>query len=234
MADGVSIEPPCSSCPYSRTHPPRGLNLGAMRSFDPRRVGRLECRAWETYYRRKWLAFLRASIGLVRAAFGMSWPRTLYGAWLVLRANQVWAPYPDNDPDKARELMRRFYLLLSLSEGTSFDVRRASELEVEWWRVHREHQREEGERSELVDALTASPRTATPSRPATCGAPPSCAPRPWTSPTRGSSRAASRTIRSWRTSAPCSCARTPPYWPPCTARARPAASRTPSGAPAAR
>jgi len=24
-----------------------------MRSFDPRAVGALECRAWETYYRRK-------------------------------------------------------------------------------------------------------------------------------------------------------------------------------------
>ena len=31
-----------------------------MRSFDPRRVGSLECRAWETYYRRKWGAFLAA------------------------------------------------------------------------------------------------------------------------------------------------------------------------------
>jgi hypothetical protein len=30
------------------------------------------------------------------------------GAWLVLRANQVWAPFPDNDPDAARALMKRF------------------------------------------------------------------------------------------------------------------------------
>ena len=42
----------------------------------------------------------------------MSWPKTLFGAWLVLRANQVWAPFPDNDPDKARRLMRRFYAML--------------------------------------------------------------------------------------------------------------------------
>jgi hypothetical protein len=53
----------------------------------------------ETYYRRKWAAFLAASVALVRAAFRMNWPRTLVGAWLVLRANQVWAPFPDNDPD---------------------------------------------------------------------------------------------------------------------------------------
>jgi hypothetical protein len=111
-----------------------------MRSFDPRRVGGLECRAWETYYRRKWGAFLVASIGLVRAAFRMSWPRTLVGAWLVLRANQVWAPFPNNDPDAARALMRRFYQLLRRSEAAQFDPTRAAELEVEWWRVHREHQ----------------------------------------------------------------------------------------------
>ncbi len=121
-----------------------------MRSFDPRAVGRLECRAWETYYRREWLPFLAASVGLVRAAFGMSWPRTLFGAWLVLRANMVWAPYPNNDPDKARALMRRFYSLL---RKPGLNPSRAAELEVEWWRVHREHQREDGSGDALVTAL---------------------------------------------------------------------------------
>ena len=127
-----------------------------MRSFDPRRVGSLECRAWETYYRRKWAAFLVASVGLVRSAFRMSWPRTLVGAWLVLRANMVWAPFPDNDPDAARALMRRFYQLLRKSETASFDPARASELEVEWWRVHRDVQRREiGDEVALADALAA-------------------------------------------------------------------------------
>jgi hypothetical protein len=111
-----------------------------MRWFDPRKVGSLECRAWETYYRRKWVAFLVASVRLVRAAFAMSWPRTLVGAWLVLRANQKWAPYPDNDPDAARTLMARFYRLVRASEGLAIDPRRAAELEVEWWRAHREDQ----------------------------------------------------------------------------------------------
>ena len=126
-----------------------------MRSFDPRRVGSLECRAWETYYRRRWAAFLGASIGMVRAAFRMSWPRTLAGAWLVLRANMKWAPFPDNDPDAARALMRRFYAMLATSERASFDPARAAELEVEWWRAHRENQHDAGDGSarELVVAL---------------------------------------------------------------------------------
>jgi hypothetical protein len=130
------------------------MSASPMRSFDPRRVGSLECRAWETYYRRKWAAFLVASVGLVRAAFRMSWPRTLVGAWLVLRANMVWAPFPDNDPDKARALMRRFYQLLRRSEpSTAFDPTRASELEVEWWRVHREHQHAGDSSEGLIVAL---------------------------------------------------------------------------------
>jgi hypothetical protein len=126
-----------------------------MRSFDPRAVGALECRAWETYYRRKWVAFLLASVGMVRAAFGMSWRRTLLGAWLVLRANQKWAPFPDNDPDAARALMTRFYRLLAASENAAFDPVRAAELEVEWWRAHREDQRGDGSDSagELIRAL---------------------------------------------------------------------------------
>src|SRR3954451_13994146 len=126
-----------------------------MRSFDPRSVGAWECRAWETYYRRKWAAFLVASVALVRSAFRMSWPRTLLGAWLVLRANQKWAPFPDNDPDAARALMRRFYSMLAASEGVPLDPVRAAALEVEWWRAHREAQYGEGSGpdEELVRAL---------------------------------------------------------------------------------
>ena len=97
-----------------------------MRSFDPRTVGALECRAWETYYRRKWALFLLASVGMVRAAFGMTWRRTLAGAWLVLRANQKWAPFPDNDPHAARAFMERFYRLLVAAEAAGFDPPRAA------------------------------------------------------------------------------------------------------------
>src|SRR3954468_12846751 len=130
-----------------------GPATSPMRSFDPRAVGRLECRAWETYYRRKWVAFLVASVGMVRSAFEMSWPRTLAGAWLVLRANQKWAPFPDNDPAAARALMTLFYRMLRVESGERFDPARAAELEVEWWRAHREGQHGGGSGDELTGAL---------------------------------------------------------------------------------
>lgn len=126
------------------------------RAFDPRRVGALETDAWVTYYRREWLPFLRAAIGLTRHTFGLPWAHTLYGAWLVLRANQLWAPFPDNDPAGARACMARFYTMVSRRYGERIDPRHAAVLEVEWWRVHRNHQHEEGlSEQTLIDALAA-------------------------------------------------------------------------------
>jgi hypothetical protein len=130
-----------------------GRRAGGPRSFDPARVADLEFRAWVGYYRRDWAGVLRASVSLVRAGFGMSWPRTLQGAWLVLRANQLWAP-ADNDPDGARRCMQRFYGLVRSAYGMPADIAEAARLEVEWWRVHREHQHGTDSADTLVDAVT--------------------------------------------------------------------------------
>ena len=107
------------------------------------------------YYLRRWPQVLRALIGLVRAGFGLDWYPTMHGAWLMLRASQLWAPYPNNHPKRARAYMRRFYALIRLTYGEPSNPAKAAELEVEWWRVHREIQHEPGSTlDELVDALT--------------------------------------------------------------------------------
>jgi hypothetical protein len=126
------------------------------RAFDPNRVGRLETVTWVSYYRHEWLRFLRAAVRVTRHAFGLPWPASLYGAWLVLRANQLWAPQTDNDPDGARHTMERFYALLKREHDESYDPRVAAELEVEWWRIHREHQRHGSPLDEqaLIEALS--------------------------------------------------------------------------------
>jgi hypothetical protein len=116
----------------------------------------LECAAWVAYYRRDWLPLMRFAIGLTRHVFGLPWPSTLYGAYLVLHANQLWAPFPDNDPDGARRTMERFYRLVSRRYDEPFDPAQAAVLEVDWWRIHREHQHAEVSDGDgpLVDALS--------------------------------------------------------------------------------
>lgn len=143
----------------------RKVSAGAptrLRTFDPGRLADLEYRAWVGYYLRQWPRVLIASVGLVRVGFGLDWFRTLWGAWLVLRANQLWAPYPENDSAGAVACMRRFYALISLAYGEPANPAKAAELEVNWWRVHREGQHRDDSRTiddaepaeELVESLT--------------------------------------------------------------------------------
>jgi len=120
-------------------------------SFDPVLVGTRERDAWAAYYRHEWCRFLVAAVAMVRAGFGMPWPATLKGAWLVLRANQAWAPFPDNDPAAAHELMRRFYALVARRQGLSIDPVEAAGREVEWWRVHRGLQQHDPQHQEAAE-----------------------------------------------------------------------------------
>ena len=112
-------------------------------SFDPVVVGNRETDAWASYYRHEWAQFMVAAVGMVSAGFGMSPRRTVAGAWYVLRANQMWSPYPDNQPDAARAYMRRFYQLVVDASGLDLDPAKAAWFEVEWWRVHRANQHDD-------------------------------------------------------------------------------------------
>jgi hypothetical protein len=133
-----------------------------LRTFDPVRLADLEYRAWVGYYLRRWPQVLMALVGLVRTGFGMDWYRTLYAAWLLLRASQLWAPFPDHDAERAQACMRRFYTLVSITYGVPANPAKAAELEVDWWRVHREGQHRDGSHTiddaepaeELVQSLT--------------------------------------------------------------------------------
>ena len=126
------------------------------RRFDPVTVGNRETDAWAAYYRHEWGKFLVAAVAMVWSGFGMGPLRTLLGAGHVLRANQLWAPIPDNDPDGARASMRRFYALVARTGNLDIDPVKAARLEVEWWRLHRVHQyRGPADVSQLEAALVA-------------------------------------------------------------------------------
>lgn len=130
-----------------------------MRTFDPDRLGNAEADAWIAYYRREWRVFLSAAINMVRYGFALSRARSIQGAWYVLRANQLWAPFPENDAAGARDYMLRFYKLVTRIHRETFDVDEAATLEIGWWRAHRELQHVDtyphATPESLVDALAA-------------------------------------------------------------------------------
>lgn len=80
------------------------------------------------------------AISLARHIFGLSWPATIRCLWLVLRTTQLWAPFPNNNADRARRLTERFYTLVKERYAEPFDPAIAATLELAWWRVHRESQ----------------------------------------------------------------------------------------------
>jgi hypothetical protein len=138
------------------------LSRHSPRNFDAVALGRLETQAWASYYRREWVKALRAFVGMVDQGFGLGPRLTFIAAWHVLRANQAWAPVPVNDPEAARAAMLRFYRLVLAHSDLTYDPVRASELEVEWWRIHRARQRGDdasrddvATRAELEAALVA-------------------------------------------------------------------------------
>jgi hypothetical protein len=108
--------------------------------FDPVAVGRSESNAWAAYYRREWLKMLAGAFGMVRHGFRLGPLGNLKAAWHVMRANQAWAPFPDNDPEAARRHMARFYRITNKAGRLTVDPRTAAELEVAWWHAHRLHQ----------------------------------------------------------------------------------------------
>ena len=117
-----------------------------LRSFDPLRVADLEYRMWVAYYLRRWSYLLVASVRVLRLGFGTDLARILQGAWLMVRAVQLWAPFPDNDPDGAQARMRELYSLVRLRFGQPADPARAASLEIDWWRAHRRRPHSAGTR----------------------------------------------------------------------------------------
>lgn len=124
-----------------------------MQNFDPRKIAYYEKENYVAYYKKDWLKLLRVSVGMVKEAFGLSWPQAVYAAYLVARAEIAFAPFPDNDVPLAESYMRRFYKFLNGAHGVNIDVEEAARLDLHWWTIHRQlFGREDNQ--PLADALT--------------------------------------------------------------------------------
>jgi hypothetical protein len=104
--------------------------------FNPDKVAYYEKAGWEAYYDRNWPRAFRLMVQLNREEFRMPLTAAIAGALDVVRASIAFAPV-DNDVPKAREYLRRYFEKARRGAGIRADARTLSELEMDYWVVHR-------------------------------------------------------------------------------------------------
>lgn len=123
-----------------------------LREFDAAEVARLETAMWRSYYDKQHFKLFNELSELLRTQYHMS----------PIRSNQV-AYYAANaaftfkkgskraDYEKALPDLKKFYAEIRKISDIPFDVDRVSQLELEWWIIHR--QRGEHKPGDLDRAL---------------------------------------------------------------------------------
>ncbi|HEY0077201.1 MAG TPA: hypothetical protein VGB73_01035 [Pyrinomonadaceae bacterium] len=114
----------------------------ALRDFDPDEVARLETAMWRSYYERRRVSLFNELAELLRTQYRMPFARSNVVAYQAAKAAFVFKDGRSRaDYEKALPNLVNFYSAIREVSDTEFDVRRAAELELEWWIIHRERKR---------------------------------------------------------------------------------------------
>jgi hypothetical protein len=92
--------------------------------------------AWAVYYYKRWPQLFDLMLRMTRSAFGLSLPQAVYASYLNTQAQVVWSRQGATD-GLAEAYMLRFYEYIREPVGGRYDPKKAAELEVQWWAVHR-------------------------------------------------------------------------------------------------
>ena len=115
-----------------------GPRSTSMRSFDPDEVARLETAMWRSYYARERVKLFTELSELLRTQYKMPYVRSNAVAYSAAKAAFVFKDGRSRDDyEKALPDLRSFYAEIRRVSDISFDVDRASQLELEWWIIHR-------------------------------------------------------------------------------------------------
>ena len=124
----------------------------SLRQFDAVNVGRLETAMWKSYYARECVRLFTELAELLRTQYGFPMLRSYVAAYHAARGAAVFqVDHSRADYEKALSAIERFYTAIRRVSIEPFDVHRASQLELEWWIVHR--QRAQHPRADLDRAL---------------------------------------------------------------------------------
>jgi hypothetical protein len=110
-----------------------------LREFDPDEVARLETAMWRSYYDKQHLKLFNQLSELLRKQYQMPPLRSNEVAYYGANAAFVFKQGKERkDYEKALPDLKKFYGEIRKISDIPFDVDRVSQLELEWWIIHRQ------------------------------------------------------------------------------------------------
>ena len=134
-----------------------GPRTSHLKEFDPDEVARLETDMWRSYYDKRQVALFFQLAELLRKQYNMPFLRSNLVAYRAAKAAFVFKRGKERaDYEKALPDIVRFYQSIRKVSDIPFDVDRASQLELEWWIIHRQRaQHAEGDLARSLAELQA-------------------------------------------------------------------------------
>lgn len=123
-----------------------------IREFDADEVARLDTAMWRSYYARERLQMYSELTELLQKQYKLRFWRRQLVAFYAAKAAFIFKDGKQRaDYEKALPDLEKFYSQIRDISTSDFDFRRAAQLELEWWIVHRE--REKYQEGDLARAL---------------------------------------------------------------------------------
>lgn len=110
--------------------------------FDPIATGTLETQMWRSYYDRRPVSLFLELAQTLRTQYHLPWLRSYVGAYYGASAAFTFKDgKARSDYEKALPALQTYFHLIHNTGDRDFDIARTTKLELEWWIVHREHER---------------------------------------------------------------------------------------------
>lgn len=128
----------------------------SLRQFDANEVAHLETAMWRSYYDRERLKLFGQLSELLRKQYRLPFWKSNAVAYQAAKAAFVFkGGHGRRDYEKALPNLINYYSAIHQVSDINFDVKKVSELELEWWIIHRE--RNKYSRADLDRSLAELP-----------------------------------------------------------------------------
>lgn len=110
-----------------------------IRQFDYQKVATFDSEMWRAYYNHQFFKLFLLLVKLLKSQFGFSWFTTIklayYSAWAA--AYYRIRKHKGVNNDRIVKNLTSFYALIAKRCTVEFDYKKAAELELAWWDIHR-------------------------------------------------------------------------------------------------